>query len=44
MAFNLERFADDEETLRDELRMTLLHETGHFFGLDDDALEAQGMA
>jgi predicted Zn-dependent protease with MMP-like domain/predicted Zn-dependent protease len=40
---NLERAARDEEELREEIRTTLLHETGHFFGLDDAALEEIGL-
>ena len=40
---NLERAAIDEEELRDEIRATLLHETGHFFGLDDTELESLGL-
>ena len=40
---NLERAARDEDELREEIRTTLLHETGHFFGLDDGALEEMGL-
>ena len=40
---NLERVAVSEDELRDEIRMTLLHETGHFFGLSDDELEGLGL-
>lgn len=40
---NLERVADDEEMLRDEIRTTVLHETGHFFGMDEDDLERVGL-
>jgi predicted Zn-dependent protease with MMP-like domain len=40
---NLERVATDESTLRAEIRTTLLHETGHFFGLDETELEAMGL-
>jgi len=29
--------------LREEIRMTLLHETGHFFGLSDDDLDGLGL-
>jgi predicted Zn-dependent protease with MMP-like domain/predicted Zn-dependent protease len=36
---NIERIASDEDELREELRVTLLHETGHFFGLDEAALQ-----
>ena len=41
---NLERAARDEDELREEIRTTLLHETGHFFGLDEAALEEMGLA
>ncbi len=43
---NLERVATDEgneDELRAEIRTTLLHETGHFFGLSDAALEELGL-
>ena len=40
---NLERAARDEDELREEIRTTLLHETGHFFGLDDASLEEIGL-
>jgi predicted Zn-dependent protease with MMP-like domain len=43
---NLERAVADggnEEELREEIRTTLLHETGHFFGLSDAALEELGL-
>jgi predicted Zn-dependent protease with MMP-like domain len=40
---NLERAAETEDELRDEIRTTLLHETGHFFGLDEDELERMGL-
>ena len=40
---NLERVAGDAEELREEIRTTLLHETGHFFGMSDDDLEDIGL-
>ena len=40
---NLERVAAGEDELREEIRVTLLHETGHFFGLDDAALDELGL-
>lgn len=40
---NLERACADEEELAEEVRVTLLHETGHFFGLDEGALEEMGL-
>jgi len=41
--YNLERVAADEEELREEIRTTLLHETGHFFGMDEDDLDDVGL-
>jgi predicted Zn-dependent protease with MMP-like domain/Tfp pilus assembly protein PilF len=40
---NIERVADTDETVREEIRTTLLHETGHFFGLDEAELEGAGL-
>lgn len=40
---NLERVADDVDELRDEIRTTLIHETGHFFGLSEDELHEMGL-
>lgn len=40
---NLERAVEDEEELRDEIRTTLLHETGHFFGMSEDDLHGVGL-
>jgi predicted Zn-dependent protease with MMP-like domain len=40
---NLERFAEDEDHLAEEIRITVLHETAHYFGLDEDDLEALGL-
>jgi predicted Zn-dependent protease with MMP-like domain/Tfp pilus assembly protein PilF len=40
---NLERVAASKEELRDEIRTTLLHETGHFFGMDEADLEGVGL-
>jgi predicted Zn-dependent protease with MMP-like domain len=34
-------FADEDE-LRDEIRITVLHELGHYFGLDEDRLAELG--
>ncbi|MBL9147360.1 MAG: metallopeptidase family protein [Phycisphaerae bacterium] len=33
-----------EERIREEIRITLLHEIGHHFGLDEDDLERLGYA
>lgn len=40
---NLERLAGDREELLEELRVTLLHEIGHFLGLDEEDLHARGL-
>jgi predicted Zn-dependent protease with MMP-like domain len=40
---NLERLARDREHLIEELRVTVLHEVGHFLGLDEEDLEARGL-
>ena len=34
-------FPDDDE-LREEIRITVLHELGHYFGLDEDRLSELG--
>jgi predicted Zn-dependent protease with MMP-like domain len=33
---------DDVDDLRDEIRITVLHELGHYFGLDEDRLAELG--
>lgn len=35
---------DDERELRDEVHTTLVHEIGHFYGIDDDRLHELGWA
>ena len=40
---NLERSAADAEHLAEEIRITVLHETAHYFGLDEDDLVALGL-
>ncbi len=40
---NIERVAADDDELRDEIRTTLLHEAGHFFGLDEEGLARLGL-
>ena len=32
----------DEDELREEIRITVLHELGHYFGLDEDRLAELG--
>lgn len=38
------RACTDLEELRDEIRITLVHELGHYYGLDDDELHRLGWA
>jgi predicted Zn-dependent protease with MMP-like domain len=40
---NLERVAASVEDLSDEIRTTLLHETGHFFGMSEEDLGSVGL-
>jgi predicted Zn-dependent protease with MMP-like domain len=40
---NLERIAHDLDELAEEVRITVLHETAHYFGLEDDDLEKIGL-
>lgn len=40
---NLERMAFDSEDLREQIRITLLHETGHFFGMSEEDLADVGL-
>ena len=40
---NLERECQGREELEAEIRITLLHETGHFFGLSEEELDAMGL-
>jgi predicted Zn-dependent protease with MMP-like domain len=40
---NLERAAVDLDHLAEEIRITVLHETAHYFGLDEEDLEAIGL-
>jgi len=41
---NLWDFAEnDVEIFRDEVRLTYLHELGHYFGWDEDDLTARGL-
>ena len=40
---NLERAAADLDQLAEEVRITVLHETAHYFGLDEDELEQIGL-
>ena len=38
----LTRMCDSEEELVDEVRITVVHEVAHHFGIDDDRLHALG--
>jgi predicted Zn-dependent protease with MMP-like domain len=40
---NLERSAGDRAELEEEIATTLVHEVGHFLGLDEDELWARGL-
>jgi len=40
---NLERAAHDAEELAEQIRITLLHETGHFFGMSEEDLAEVGL-
>jgi len=40
---NLERFARDREELVEQIGVTLLHEVGHFLGLDEEELRRLGL-
>ena len=42
--FNLlASFGDDEELLCEEVKITLLHEIGHYFGLNEQEVAALGL-
>ncbi len=41
---NLERFARDRDELVEQIGVTLLHEVGHFLGLDERAVAELGLA
>jgi predicted Zn-dependent protease with MMP-like domain len=40
---NIEAAAADADDLAEQIRITVLHETAHFFGLDEDDLEKLGL-
>jgi predicted Zn-dependent protease with MMP-like domain len=40
---NLEREAIDDNDFEEQIRITLLHETGHFFGMEESDLEDVGL-
>jgi predicted Zn-dependent protease with MMP-like domain len=37
-----EEFGDDSAQLREEIRITVLHELAHYFGMDEDQLDELG--
>lgn len=39
---DIEDVSDNAEQLQEEVRITLLHELGHYFGLDEDELDELG--
>jgi predicted Zn-dependent protease with MMP-like domain len=39
----LEEDFDDPQELEDEIRLTVIHEVAHHFGIDEDRLEALGL-
>lgn len=41
---NLERMFHDRDDLVEEIRITVLHEIGHYLGMDEDLLEERGFA
>ena len=40
---NIEKHAHNEQDLVEEMRITLLHELGHYLGLDEADLEERGL-
>ena len=38
----LKRMCDDPDDLREEIATTVVHEIGHYFGIDDDHLDDLG--
>jgi predicted Zn-dependent protease with MMP-like domain len=39
----IESICRDDDEVREQVRTTVLHELGHYFGIDDDRLEELGM-
>ena len=39
-----EEFGDDPAALEEEIRVTVLHELAHYFGIDEDRLDDLGYA
>jgi predicted Zn-dependent protease with MMP-like domain len=40
----VEDFGDDPARLREEIRITVLHELAHYFGIDEERLDELGYA
>ena len=40
---NIERVCENDRELREQIRVTVLHETAHYFGLDEDDLARLGL-
>ena len=36
---NIEAVCESDEEVREEIRLTVLHELGHYFGMTEDELE-----
>ena len=36
---NIEAFCETEAEIREQVRLTVLHELGHYFGMDEEQLE-----
>ena len=41
---NLEREAQDEDDLAEQIRITVIHETAHYFGYTEGQLRSMGLA
>ena len=40
---NIAEQCENERELRDEIKLTIIHELGHMFGLEEDDLERMGL-
>lgn len=40
---HIEAICHDDDEVREQIRKTVLHELGHYFGIDDDRLHELGM-
>jgi predicted Zn-dependent protease with MMP-like domain len=41
---HIEEVCDSDDEIREQVRITVLHEIGHYFGIDDERLHELGMA